>query len=156
MTVKHSRKMAQGSVFYPLRRRSPAALMRVDSVGRSAMAQPRALTRSLTVTCAASRATAAPWKGGVLCRPSVPGSVRQPWRERPPSGARCLTPGAPRGVAHATAALSQSLDLRLAYASMFHRAIAPVLRRPFAAAIGLESTRRSVVHVRSRRRSSCL
>ena len=36
----------------------------------------------------------------------------EPWRERPPSCARCLTPGAPQRVVHATAAICQGPQTR--------------------------------------------
>src|SRR5262245_42875638 len=48
----------------------------------------------------------------------------QPWRERPPCCARGLTPSAPLGVVHATAAPCHWPPKRLVIAPLFHRAVA--------------------------------
>jgi hypothetical protein len=61
-----------------------------------------------------------------------PGPCRdmgQPWRERPPSCTRCLTPGAPPEVVHVTAAPGQCPAKRHVIGPPFHRAIAVASRR---------------------------
>ena len=51
----------------------------------------------------------------------------QPWRERPPSCTRFLTPAAPQGVVHATAARCQRPQMRHAISPRFKRVCARVL-----------------------------
>ena len=94
-------------------------------------------TATGTSVCAASPVIAAPWKGGAFCRPSSVGLQGIGGVNDPPPARAFLTPGAPRGVVHATDApcqCSQNLD---ANAPMFRVPSARTLRRPRAAEVAL-------------------
>jgi hypothetical protein len=101
MTELGSRSRGAGSVFYlsPLshtrsdHRRAPT--VRACGSARNALPQ-----RQLCGICCQRRALA----GRRDVPPGPCGQMGQPWRERPPSCARSLTPVAPPGVVHATAA----------------------------------------------------
>jgi hypothetical protein len=134
MTVKHSRKMAQGSVFYLCTARDrgveqgAAAGLRTECSARYCHGDKRLRGVPCHRRALEGRRILPP----VQCR-----STGYRWRERPPSCARSLTPGAPRGVVHATDApcqWSQNLDAK---APMFRVPSARTLRRPRAAEVAL-------------------
>ena len=88
-----------GECLLPLSQRGADTPACRRSLVRTAGCAPEALSRSL----ASRRCPCAGAPGGRRFLPPGCGRVRQPWRERPPSGA-LRAPRPPAGVVHATAA----------------------------------------------------
>jgi hypothetical protein len=134
MTVKHSRKMAQGSVFNLCMARPPHLQQGAVAGGRTQCTAQycRGHKRLRGDPCHRRALEGRRILPPVRCR-----STGHRWRERPPSCARFLTPGAPRGVVHATDAPSQCSQNLDTNAPMFRVPCTRTLRRPRAAEVAL-------------------
>ena len=115
MTKLCSTKRAAGSVFYPC----PLSRRGSDTTARRC--RHRRLCAGKALQCSELEAISRrrPLLDGRRFLPPGPcRQVRQPWRERPPSSARSLTPLAPPEVVHATVARRQRLAKRYGIAPL--------------------------------------